>query len=259
MEVKCEYCGSMIPESAEKCPNCGGTNDNFKRSTDGTPRTIEELKKWYVDRKLPPEEVTRFFIGKDIKEPKAFGIYQDGENFIVYKNKDTGERAIRYNGKDEAYAVNELYLKLKSEILNQKAHSHSSGPKRSKASAHGSTLRAVLLFVAIIVLGGMVGNCGHGHDGYYNINNTLFYNYGNSWYYYDSIYDDYYYSSDPGIGNSELDSYRVDDSYYYGTEYDFKDSTAWSDIQSSSSDSDYNWDSSYDSWDSGSSDWGSDW
>lgn len=29
---------------------------------------------------------------------------------------------MRYQGTDEAYAVNELYLKLKDEILNQKAH-----------------------------------------------------------------------------------------------------------------------------------------
>ena len=42
--------------------------------------------------------------------------------FIVYKNKADGTRAVRYKGTDEAYAVNELYLKLKDEILNQKAH-----------------------------------------------------------------------------------------------------------------------------------------
>ena len=59
----------------------------------------------------------RFFIGINYKKPKAFGIYQDGDQFIVYKNKANGERAIRYQGTDETYAVNELYLKLKSEIF----------------------------------------------------------------------------------------------------------------------------------------------
>ena len=38
------------------------------------PKTIEELKQWYIDRNLPAERVTRFFIGKDYKGSKAFGI-----------------------------------------------------------------------------------------------------------------------------------------------------------------------------------------
>lgn len=86
------------------------------------PKTIAELKEWYKSRNLPPENETRFFIGKDIGEPRAFGIYEDRDTgeFVVYKNKGNGERAIRYRGWDEAYAVNELYLKLKSEIVNQK-------------------------------------------------------------------------------------------------------------------------------------------
>lgn len=122
MQIKCEYCGSMIEETADKCPFCGATNTAVKRTADKTPKTIAELQQWYQDRHLPPYETTRFFIGINYKKPKAFGIYQDGDQFIVYKNKANGERAIRYQGTDEAYAVNELYLKLKSEILNQKAN-----------------------------------------------------------------------------------------------------------------------------------------
>ena len=112
----------MIEETADKCPFCGATNNAVKRTADKTPKTIAELQQWYQDRHLPPYETTRFFIGINYKKPKAFGIYQDGDQFIVYKNKANGERAIRYQGTDEAYAVNELYLKLKSEILNQKAN-----------------------------------------------------------------------------------------------------------------------------------------
>ena len=118
----CKYCGAYINDTDEVCKECGATNEHYKRVSDGTPRTIEELKSWYRARKLPPEETTRFFIGRDIREPRAFGIYEDGGKFIVYKNKANGERAIRYQGRDEAYAVNELYLKLKEEILNQKKH-----------------------------------------------------------------------------------------------------------------------------------------
>lgn len=120
--LNCEYCGSFINDTDERCPTCGAVNPQYKRFSDGTPRTIAELQSWYRARNLPPEEVTRFFIGRDVREPRAFGIYEDNGKFIVYKNKANGQRAIRYQGRDEAYAVNELYLKLKEEILNQKRH-----------------------------------------------------------------------------------------------------------------------------------------
>jgi len=138
MQVKCEYCGSMIDDTLEKCPNCGAPNEHMKRMVNGTPKTIAELADWYKARKLPPYETTRFFIGIDYKEPRAFGIYEENGEFIVYKNKDDGSRAIRYQGKDEAYAVNEIYLKLKSEILNQKARNQSmSNSSRSFSSRGG--------------------------------------------------------------------------------------------------------------------------
>ena len=120
MEVKCEYCGSLIPDDAAVCPNCGAPNENMHRAADGTPKTIEELKAWYQKMNLPPYEVTRFFIGENYLGPKAYGIYKDRDNYIVYKNKADGTKVLRYKGKDEDYAVNELYLKLKAEILHQK-------------------------------------------------------------------------------------------------------------------------------------------
>lgn len=119
-KVKCEYCGNYIEDTLENCDVCGAINEHHHRAANDTPKTIEELKFWYIARKLPPEETTRFFIGKNIKEPRAFGIYQDGNKFIVYKNKADGSRAVRYKGTDQAYAVNELYMRLKEEILMQK-------------------------------------------------------------------------------------------------------------------------------------------
>lgn len=113
MQVKCEYCGSYISDTDEFCSQCGAVNPNFKRSTDGTPKTISELKVWYKEKNLPDKEVTRFFIGENYKGAKAFGIYEENGEYIVYKNKADGTRAIRYQGKDESYAVNEIYLKLK--------------------------------------------------------------------------------------------------------------------------------------------------
>ena len=155
MELKCEYCGAFLSDTDEKCPNCGAINRHHKRVADHTPKTIEELKKWYEDRHLPPYETTRFFIGIDYKAPKAFGIYEENGNFIVYKNKADGSRAVRYKGRDEAYAVNELYLKLKSEILNQKAHqgsSSSSSGTRSSSGKRGITREGVKSTFAFIVI-----------------------------------------------------------------------------------------------------------
>ena len=64
MKIKCTYCRAEINDYDEKCPNCGGQNHNLKRVGNEVPQTIEELKQWYQDMNLPPEEVTRFFIGK---------------------------------------------------------------------------------------------------------------------------------------------------------------------------------------------------
>lgn len=85
------------------------------------PKTIEELKKWYKNMHLPNENISRFFIGKNYKEAQAFGIYYDKKtkNFVVYKNKSDGNRLIRYNGPDEEFAVNELFLRLKQTIANE--------------------------------------------------------------------------------------------------------------------------------------------
>ena len=118
--VRCNYCGSFIDDSLPNCPHCGAVNDHMVRFANTTPKTIAELKDWYRARNLPPEDVTRFYIGKDVKHARAFGIYEKDGKFVVYKNKADGTRAIRYEGKDEAYAVNEIYMKLKEEILNQK-------------------------------------------------------------------------------------------------------------------------------------------
>ncbi len=66
MKVQCEYCNSWIDDTDEKCPNCRGVNKAYKRATDQTPKTIEELKQWYVNHHLPPEETTRFFSSEGI-------------------------------------------------------------------------------------------------------------------------------------------------------------------------------------------------
>ncbi len=57
----------------------------------------------------------RFFIGENYREPRAFGICRDNGEWIVYKNKDDGNRFIRYRGLDEEVAVEEIFGKLLDE------------------------------------------------------------------------------------------------------------------------------------------------
>jgi len=84
-----------------------------------SPKTIDELKTFCYRHQLPLEQM-RFFVGENYQGARAFGIYQDYDGyFVVYKNKADGTRAIRYRGIDEAYAVNEIYQKMKSEIQKQ--------------------------------------------------------------------------------------------------------------------------------------------
>ena len=112
MQQKCEYCGSFINDTDKVCPHCGATNENVIRSASGIPKTIDELKEYAKENNLPLKQM-RFFIGEDYKEPKAFGIFEKDGIFTVYKNKANGERAVRYRGTDEAYAVSNAMDELK--------------------------------------------------------------------------------------------------------------------------------------------------
>ncbi|MDO5324426.1 MAG: hypothetical protein Q4G06_10425 [Clostridia bacterium] len=214
-----------------------------------TPRTIEELRAWYVAHHLPPEDVTRFFIGKDVREPRAFGVYRDGDCFVVYKNKDDGSRAVRYHGPDEGYAVNELYLRLKQEIENQKGRN---GEKRevNKKKERRNMIICISIFVAVVVILLFLDSF-NPDDGYYNYHNRWYYYGSSNWYVYEDDwvpynadaelkdnYEDYY------VGETYSDDYVVPD--FALTEY------------YSTTDSDSDWDSSS-SWDFGSTDWSSDW
>lgn len=280
MQIKCEYCGSYISEKDEFCKQCGAVNAGFKRSTDGTPKTISELKAWYSERNLPPKEVTRFFIGENYKGARAFGIYEEDGEFIVYKNKNDGTRAIRYSGKDEAYAVNEIYLRLKSEILNQKAHNINNKNSGGSGKETGQFDKVSSLLSKLYIIGGIIaviavvlsfiqvaidtvrdtpyaGN-------YYRYEDEVYYceSYVNdSWYWYDYDDMDYVPVSIPQEMYDNIQDYKfsVDDEWYDSIER-FEDTDMGRYVESlhESSDSDYSWDSS-DSWDSGSSDWDSDW
>ena len=269
MRVKCEFCGAMIEEANDRCPNCGAPLSGVNRTASEQPQTIEELKAWYVAHHLPPEQVTRFFIGKNITEPMAFGIYRDGNgDFVVYKNKASGERAVRYKGSDEKYAVNELYQRLKAEIADQKSNRPvnpqpmaAMDTSYKKQKRKKGCLIAFIIFVVLALLTAIFGN--DAPNGYYKYNGTQYYHQGSSWYYYDADKDDWYRSHnekelDKAITDDNAKDYRYDNH----TGKSFEEScwySSGSHSDDSSWDNDSDWDSGSDSWDSGSTDWDSDW
>lgn len=265
MKVQCDYCKSYINDYDERCPNCGAINSHLVRNANEAPKTIEELKQWYIDRKLPDENITRFFIGKNYQAPKAFGIYKNESTgtFVVYKNKADGTRTIRYEGKDEVYAVNELYMKLKEEIVNQKVHNNIKNSQNygyNPKELFRLVAKCLIIFFAALFVIMMLAIMSPS-NGYYRYNNDYYYYQAGSWYRYDDILGWHYTEPPRGLEDNYSDYY--DSSTYrgsYGID-DFKDSGYYKGSSGSSSSS---WDSSSDwdsgsSWDSGSTDWSSDW
>ena len=209
MKVKCDYCQQMVEETERSCPFCGAPMPTANRTAIEQPKTIEELQQWYAARNLPPENVTRFFIGKDVKEARAFGIYKNSNgDFVVYKNKADGSRAVRYQGKDEEYAVNEIYQKLKSEIANQKSNNATrstySSPSRPSKKKGGSILLYIILWFLFkpIVLGILAIIAGifvaifdkSPSEGYYRYQGNDYYYQDDSWYSYDYDSDSWNYA-----------------------------------------------------------------
>ncbi len=264
MQVKCDYCDSFYDDAEEACPYCGGKNSNVRRTNNETPQTIEELQA-YCEQNGFTAEHTRFFIGEDYRGARAFGIYKDsGGDFVVYKNKSDGSRAVRYQGRDEAYAVNEIYMRLQSEILNQKQHkirmnAESGGGTRSRGGGkHGGGM-SVWLFIAIIFgICVLISAWASRKNGYYNYNNSSYYRLDNTWYLWDDVLNTWDYASSVPVEVEDNWKEYQSDVYDYGVQ-DFKNTdfySDWEESQSSSSD-DSDWSSS--DWDSDYTDWDSDW
>ncbi len=208
MKITCPYCGTLFDDTKTHCPSCGAVNSAVVRTTSDQPLTIAQLQQWYKDRGLPPYKTTRFFIGEDYRGARAFGIYKDTKtgNFVVYKNKDNGKRAVRYEGTDEAYAVNELYQRLKQEIIQQKQHNirkkgnaaaSGSSKKPRRRSRSKSLLRSLLhtiflsvritlisvvgSFVLLLVIGFVIDFVEDTpKDGYYRFDDTVYCHYTHS-------------------------------------------------------------------------------
>lgn len=258
MRIKCEYCGSFIDDKDETCPYCGGVNSGLARSAEAEPKTIEELKAFCSAKNLPLAQM-RFFIGEDYKQPKAFGIYKDGDgNFVVYKNKGDGTRAVRYSGKDEAYAVNEIYQKLKTEIAirrekkadegtYQRASTRQKSAQNKVASIVGILIFALIIIITIVV--SLALSSSGPSSGYYDYNGSHYYYSSSDWYVYDPVY-----GWKPAYGvDSELSGHYSD--YWEGSSYSGGDYSDFSDTDYYSANSSYNDDWDNDDWDWGGGDW----
>ena len=250
---RCEYCGCTVRSDERNCPGCGAENPNYRPEdsvssadpvydsagsyTPGTaPRTIAQLRAFCEAKGMPLEKM-RFFIGEDYRQPRAFGIYRDGNNFVVYKNKGDGSRAVRYRGPDEAYAVRELYDKLLDECHSRgiypedpsSPHDQDAPPPQSsyggrqKRSGNPTSTFAIAMIIFVLFLMLIAFTSGGSRS----------YSFGSPGY--------------SGIGSSSY-SYSYNDSSYNSSSSWYDNDDSWS---SSSSD--------WDSWDSWDTDWDSDW
>lgn len=155
MLIKCEHCGTYMDDGDKFCPMCGAPNpeqpqeespltldpnaeeEQLHQATEevlhradqalGVPQTMEELRR-FADRHNLPLSQMHMHLGEDYRGPKAYGIYRDESGqFVVYKNKADGQRAVRYQGPDEARAVRELYEKMREQLAKQKQSRQSGG------------------------------------------------------------------------------------------------------------------------------------
>ncbi|MBQ8954581.1 MAG: hypothetical protein IJ048_10735, partial [Clostridia bacterium] len=106
--------------------------------------SVEELLQRAAERGMPLEKM-RFFINENRQEPRCFGIYHDDEadRWIVYKNKADGSRAVRYAGPDEAYAAQEIWAKINSEIELRRAKAAPEG-EAARRARRARTIKSAL-------------------------------------------------------------------------------------------------------------------
>lgn len=294
---KCRYCGAVVSSEERYCPNCGAPNEGFVADSERriyTPGTIEELKEYCAERNMPLLRM-RFFIGEDQREPKAYGIYRDGNDFIVYKNKADGQRAIRYQGPDEAHAVRELFLKLMAECrlrgispdgrkqektwlkVPEKTPVRMPEKTSGRMEPSGKVSPKALAFIAFVVISILIYIIAAYSQGFQSPDEYYYSGSGSSWDDEDD-FPDYYYEDDDADDDEEdvdddVDYYYIggddedsdwgsssDDSDTWADSFDSSDSgDDWDSDWGSSFDDSDTWDNSFDSWDSGDTDWDSDW
>ena len=292
-EEFCSFCGALIPrnkavgqteQAAAAVQAAPAPEAAREKRRVQTPQTIEELLAFCQRHELPLSKM-RFFIGLDYPGAKAYGIFKDKNgDFVVYKNKADGSRAVRYRGPDEAYAVNELFQKLKDEATGQRARvasartpgypassAHRNNPynypgetrasRRPRKRKTNALLIGIIAAAAAITIGRTAAaihnntqQVPHFSQGYYQYNDNYYYNYNDDWYLYNNDIGTWY-------PIYTVDDELTDNYYDYYTSYSYDDDYGVQSFSDSSYYDDYSGSSSYSSdWDSGSdSDWDSGW
>lgn len=144
-KLRCDYCGSFIEETMDTCINCGAVNKNRKRYASTVPQSISELKSWYKSQAVSPSNYIKFYIGMNVFHTGSIGIYEENGEYIVYANTRDG-RVIIYKGKDEAYAVHELYIKMVECII----FVHNSILKQNERKNTKTGIAVVIALVLVI-------------------------------------------------------------------------------------------------------------
>ena len=271
MTIQCPYCERKYSDAESNCPYCGAINGVGPRTPQpapaanksSLPQTIEELQAFCARHEMPLEKM-RFFIGEDYRGARAFGIYRDARGeCVVYKNKADGSRAIRYQGPDEAFAVREIYEKLREETLRRKSGSTPSRARVPVRRSGGISVSKMFFIIFAVIVGvnllrGAVNN--RPKRGYYRYEGEYYYYQSGKWYGYDDDINDWLLY--PAVDSLLEDDYSE---YYESVRYDesypvsnFSD-TEYYESSRSSDDDDDSWDYDWDDWDSGDTDWDSDW
>ncbi len=205
-------------------------------------QTVNEFEEYTKRHDLPLERM-RFCINEDKWEPRWFGIYYDNgsECWIVYKNKDDGSRFTRYSGKTEKEAVMIFYEKMAEEAakrgIRMPEESEETYQRRVQQVRESNRKKSYYSYQ---------GETNHYSGSYSGRNDGSF---GGKIIasIFGIIIAIIVTAASLGSGGSRNDSSnRYHSSSYYDSGY-----------HSSSYDSDYS--SGFDSWDSGDTDWSSDW
>ncbi|MCR5771942.1 MAG: hypothetical protein K6G87_12045 [Butyrivibrio sp.] len=85
------------------------------------PVTVDELNDYCRQMDINPYN-SNFFIGSDHIGADAYGIYKDywSGDFVVYRNEYDGTKVIKYQGPDEALAVETIYEYVQAYLKNPK-------------------------------------------------------------------------------------------------------------------------------------------
>ena len=198
-----------LAEAAEHCPLCGAPvaveeepePEVPAQQPEQTPRTVAELLALCDSFETDPA-AHRFYIGKDEKDATGYGLFVDEfGDYVFYHNHRSHQRSIRYKGRDEAYAVGELYSRMKEAHLfyrpvarqeesgKRHHHSHSGQSSRQRKRIRRRRWAVAIAAVVACLVAAVVlrWQALQPKDGYYHYQDRYYYLQQRQWYAYDSV------------------------------------------------------------------------